>query len=63
MKKIPIKPYTVNEICGLYNISRHVFFSWIKLIRKDIGVIRGKIFTPKQVRVIFDHVGPPDSED
>jgi transposase-like protein len=63
MKQVPIKAYTVKEMCALYGVSRTVFFSWIKKFRSKIGELKGKTYTPKQVRIIFDHLEMPEIID
>jgi hypothetical protein len=54
------KARTVKELCALYGVSKSVFFSWIKLFRERIGVFKGKTYTPKQVRIILEHLEMPD---
>ncbi len=54
------KARTVKEICALYGVSRSVYFSWITLFRERIGVFKGKTYTPKQVRIILEHLELPE---
>ena len=60
MKKTPVKPYTIDDLCRLYSITRGVFFAWRKLFIKKLGKLQGRIYTPAQVKIIFHYVGSPD---
>ena len=54
------KAQTIKQICLLYNVSKSVYFSWIKIFRLKIGVIKGKTYYPKQVRIIIEHLDMPE---
>jgi len=54
------KAQTIKEICALYNVSESVYFSWIRLFREKIGVIKGKTYYPKQVRIVIEHLDMPE---
>ena len=62
MKRTPVKPYTIDDLCKLYGITRTVFFSWRKLFIKKLGKLQGRIYTPAQVKIIFEYVGYPDTK-
>lgn len=59
-KTTPIKPYTRKELMSLYGVSREVFNSWIIDFEKELGVIKGKTFTIKQVKIIFLNLDSPE---
>jgi hypothetical protein len=63
MPVTPIKSYTIKELAVLYNVSYKVFCAWLKPIRTKIGELKGKTFTPKQVKIIFEHLERPESEE
>lgn len=48
-----------NQLADAYNVSLKTFTSWINPFKDNIGDYRGKAFTPKQVRVIYDLLGRP----
>lgn len=56
------KARTIKEMCVLYGVSKAVFFSWIELFRDRIGALKGKTYTPKQVRIILEHLEMPDTD-
>jgi hypothetical protein len=56
-----IKSYGKAELCALYGVSREVFSRWIKAIQHLLPhyITTSKVFTPAQVKVIFEEVGTP----
>lgn len=58
-KGVVVKPYTLNELAELYQISWRVFRSWIKPFRDEIGEIRGRVLTIPQVKIIFEKLDFP----
>ncbi|MDA3883819.1 MAG: hypothetical protein PF481_11105 [Bacteroidales bacterium] len=48
-----------SQIAEAYNISLKTFNCWIEPIKEDIGKYRGKSYTPKQVKMIYDLLGRP----
>ncbi|HMJ48799.1 MAG TPA: hypothetical protein VK498_15815 [Ferruginibacter sp.] len=60
VNNIPIKPYSVKEMCVLYNISYKTYFKWCDMFRKEIGPKKGRYYTIRQVRIIFERLGFPE---
>jgi hypothetical protein len=56
-----VKPCCYKELETLYGVSRKTLKTWLKPFWKDIGQKQGRYFTIKQVKVIFDKLGLPDS--
>lgn len=60
---VEIKTYTKSELAALYGISPKTLRGWMKKIRKQLhetGYIKKQsILTPKQVKIIFEHLDPP----
>jgi hypothetical protein len=54
-----IKVYSKKEMREMYCISRQTLNNWLKLNEKKIGKIKGRLFTPKQVKLIFELLGTP----
>jgi hypothetical protein len=48
-----------NQLADSYDISLRTFISWIDPFKSDIGEYRGKAYTPKQVKIIYDLLGCP----
>jgi transposase-like protein len=63
MKQTPVKPYSIDDLCELYGVTRKVFFSWRKLFIKKLGKLQARMYTPAQVKIIFEHVGFPKDEE
>lgn len=48
-----------NQLADAYVVSLKTFTSWIEPFKDNIGEYRGKIYTPKQVKIIYDLLGCP----
>ena len=48
-----------NQLADAYVVSLKTFISWIEPFKDNIGEYRGKIYTPKQVKIIYDLLGRP----
>ena len=60
--KLPVRPYSLKELSGLYNVSKNTFKKWIEPIQKEIGKREGYYYTIYQVEAIFRHLGVPDKK-
>ncbi len=58
-KKMVAKGYTTKEFADFYGISPKAFRTWIEPFEECIGERLGRYFTPKQVRIIVEKLGPP----
>jgi hypothetical protein len=47
------------QLASAYNVTLKIFGSWIEPLKNEIGEYRGKTYTPKQVRIIYDYLGYP----
>lgn len=54
---LPPRAYNLTQLAAMYQVSTDTMRSWINKI--DLGERFGKIFTPKQVSKIFEHLGDP----
>ncbi len=59
--KIQLKAYSLGEMAGLYDVSERTFKTWLNPFQKDIGKKNGRYFTPKQIKLIFEKLGLPDT--
>ncbi len=57
--KLPLKPYSLKELSGLYHVSKNTFKKWIEPIQKKIGKREGYYYNIHQVEIIFEHLGIP----
>lgn len=47
-----------------YQCSPYTFRQWVKRIKGELGAYEGGLYTPKQVKIIVEHLGePPVLED
>ena len=60
-RKTQVKTYSVKEMAGLYEISKKTLNKWLTPFETEIGERRGHFYNPKQVGVIFEKLGHPDS--
>jgi hypothetical protein len=60
-KAIPVKPYSIGELARIYNVSLHTMNQWLYPHMEAIGKTeeQGRMFTVKQVLIIFDKLGLP----
>ena len=61
IQKIPVKTYSVKEVAGLYGISSKTLTKWLTPFEKEIGERSGYFYYPKQIKVIFDKLGLPET--
>jgi hypothetical protein len=50
-----IKTMTRKELIQLYTISGKTFAKWIS----GLGMEKKRVFTPKEVQIIYDRLGEP----
>lgn len=55
-----IKPYSKTQLAKAYGIDLRTFNKWLKPLYKSIGKPYGRLFTPFQVKIIFQQLGYPD---
>jgi hypothetical protein len=61
MEKLTIKSYSKTELRAKYKVSREIFSRWIKGLEPEFKHYKptDKVFTPAQVKIIFDQLGYP----
>jgi len=47
------------QLADAYVVSLRTFTSWIEPFKDNIGEYRGKAYTPKQVKIIYNLLGRP----
>ena len=56
---VQTKPMNYKGLAALYEVSHKTLKSWLEPFMGEIGEMRGKTFTMKQVRIIYDKLGEP----
>lgn len=61
---VDIRPYSPKELRQLYGRGKHplseaTWLKWIRPIKEKLGERQGDSYNPKQVRIIFEHLGEP----
>jgi transposase len=59
--KIQLKAYSLTEVAMLYEVSGRTLKTWLTPFKSEIGQKVGRYYTPKQMKVIFERLGMPDS--
>ena len=62
MKKYHIKHLSKTQIAKAYGVDLRILTQWMAPYLEKIGEPRGRYYTPKQVRMIFIHIGYPDTD-
>jgi transposase-like protein len=58
-----IRTYTKSEIAGLYGISPDTLRKWLLPLEDQIQDLKNKkLFSPKEVKIVFEHLGSPFDE-
>ena len=47
---------TLRQLAARWQVSERTVKKWIEPFRAELGHIDGKIFTPRQVKIILDHL-------
>ena len=56
-----LKPLNYKQLAAVYEVTHKTLKSWLKPFLGEIVEIRGKTFTIKQVRTIYEKLGEPKS--
>lgn len=62
-RMLPLKRYSLKELCALYRVHRNTFLEWLKPFKEEIGQRDGNFYTVAQVKVIFKKLDFPDLPD
>lgn len=54
-----IRAYSHKELAVMYCCSRKTLSRWLQHIPGELGPRMGRLYTPRQVRLIFGHLGEP----
>ncbi len=56
---IQLKPMTPKELAQLYGVTKKTFIKWRKAFQDELGPLCGRIYTIRQVKIIFENLGIP----
>ena len=56
---VALKPYSLTELSGLYQVCTRTLKKWIQPFEKEIGKKLGRYYTIVQVKIIFEKLGLP----
>ena len=56
-----VKPYTMKELCKIYQVSDKTMRKWTAPFLDQIGKRQGHIYNVTQVDVIFSKLGVPST--
>jgi len=59
--KVEVRPYSLKELCRLYNLSYKTMNTCIAPLVQELGRKKGRFYNVKQVELIFIHMGIPYS--
>lgn len=51
-----LHPMTLLQLSVRWNVSVRTVKRWIKPFEAELGEVRGKIYTPRQVKIILEHL-------
>jgi hypothetical protein len=54
-----VKPYTMQQLRKMYDVSYHVWRKLIAPFKQEIGKVMGYTLTVRQVEIILSHLGVP----
>ena len=60
---VGIRAYSKKELTFMYNVSMKTFTRWLRPHLTEIGAREGRYYNVKQVQLIFNLLGFPDSVD
>lgn len=53
---IPPHPMTLRQLAARWQVNEKTVKKWIEPFLGELGTIRGNLFTPRQVKIILDHL-------
>lgn len=53
------KAMNKTQLSRAYNVHISTFSRWVKKFENKLGDVTGRVYTPKQVAIIFEHLGEP----
>lgn len=54
-----ISPLNYKQLAAIYEVTHRTLKSWLEPFMDEIGEMRGRTFTLRQVRLIYEKLGEP----
>ena len=52
----PLRPMTLRQLAARWQVNEKTVKKWIAPFMAELGPVRGKLFTPRQVKIILEHL-------
>lgn len=56
MDEPALHPMTLRQLAARWQVSERTVRRWIEPFVAELGPVRGKLFTPRQVKIILEHL-------
>lgn len=56
MNEPEYKPMTLLQLANRWQVDVKTARKWIKPFKHELGRVEGNLFTPRQVKIILDHL-------
>ena len=56
MSEAPLHPMTITQLAARWQVNEKTVKKWIRPFLKELGEVHGNLFTPRQVKIILDHL-------
>ena len=53
---LPRLPMTLRQLAARWQVNERTVRRWIAPFADELGPVKGKLFTPRQVKIILDHL-------
>lgn len=53
---IPPHPMTLRQLAARWQVNEKTVKKWIEPFADELGPVQGNLFTPRQVKIILDHL-------
>ena len=60
-QKVIYRAKSKTQLAQAYNVDLRTFNKWIKPFLNEIGTYTGGAYAPKQVKIIYDKIGEPET--
>lgn len=54
-----LKPVNHKQLAARYQVSHKTLKSWMEPFAEEVGEMRGRFFTLKQLQIIYEKLGDP----
>ena len=62
-ENVPVQPYSLKELSGMYGVSKNTFKKWLEPFERDLKRRNGYYYNNNQVKLIFERLGSPEQKD